>query len=80
MHASRYAVTMLSLAMELLRRAADARTADNLAHVAETDTGRAGEGVDDGRVKDTGGGAGQILGGVRVESAGGVRPEQGREV
>ena len=73
--ASRYAVTILFLAMELLQRAADARTADNLAHVADTDTGRAGEGANDGRVEDSGGGAGQILGGVWVKSAGGVRPE-----
>ncbi len=74
-HASRYAATILVLAMEPLRRAADARAADNLAHVADTDTGRAGEGADDGRVEDSGGGAGQILGGVWVKSAGGVRPE-----
>ena len=76
--ASRYAWTILPLVTELFRRAADARTADNLAHVADTDTGCAGEGANDGR--DSGGGAGQILGGVRVESAGGVRPEQCRKV
>jgi len=63
------------LVTELFRRAADARTADNLAHVADTDTGRVGEGANDGRVEDSGGGAGQILDGVRVESAGGVRPK-----
>ena len=58
MQASRYASTILACATELLRRAADARTSDNLAHFADTDFGGAGEGMDDGRVDDAGGSAG----------------------
>ena len=80
MQASRYALTMSSFATELLRRAADARTSDNLAHVADTDTGRTGEGTNDGSIDDAGGSVGQICGGVRIERTGSVRSEEGRKV